>query len=180
MEHLAGYIATGLISLAVGVLLFRLQPKAKLLYWSPHSFRFHLTREEVVLQTDALTVQNVGRKTAENVELIMSSEPDFIQLSPAIPHSEEPTPEGYFLLRIASLGPKEFVTLQLLSYTQVPQFLNLRSDAGSAVPMPFQIQRTYPGWFNALAALLLLAGLGLLLYWLVQIAVFVIQGTDIL
>ena len=173
MENLVGYVAVGAVSLAVGLLLTYLQPKAKVLYWSAHSFRFDLTQQNVVLWTDALTVQNVGRRAAENVELVMDGQPDFFQFSPAMPFSQETTPEGHFVLRIATLGPKEFFTLQVLSYTAVPVLLNLRSTAGKADPMPVQIQRAYPQWFGALAAVCMIIGLGFAVYWLIRATVFV-------
>ncbi|MEQ3694276.1 MAG: hypothetical protein ABNH16_09425 [Thalassolituus sp.] len=86
MEHLIGYIATGAISLVVGVLLIYLQPKSKVYYWTPHTFLFNLQKENVVLQTDSLTVQNLGRKAASNIEVIFDTKPDFYQLQPAVVH----------------------------------------------------------------------------------------------
>ena len=87
MDNLVAYIATAVISLSVGLLLMYVQPKAKLVYWSSHNFLFRLVpegaKQETVLQTDALTVQNLGRKPAEAVEMIMTTRPDFFQFTPA-------------------------------------------------------------------------------------------------
>lgn len=179
MENLAGYIATGIVSLFVGVLLMYLQPKAKVVFWSPHSFLFNLTRENVVLQTDALTLHNLGRKLAENVEIIFNGRPDFFQFAPAINHTTESTENNQFVIRILSMGPKEQVTLQLLSYTRVPKVLNIRSSAGRAAPVPFQIQRVFPKWFNLLALVFLLTGMGFTGYWLVKAIIFISKSIGI-
>lgn len=179
MEGLAGYVATGVVSLGVGILLIYLQPKAKVMYWSPHSFLFNLTRENVVLQTDALTIQNVGRKAAESVELVLDGEPDFFQFAPEINHSTETLSNNQYIIRIPSLGQKEHVTLQLLSYTRVPQLLNLRSSAGQASPMPFQIQRVFPAWFNGVVIAMFFVGIGFSAYWLIKAVVFVSRSIGV-
>jgi hypothetical protein len=82
MAEISGYIATGIISLIVGLLLRQLEPKSKIVYWSPHNFLFELQKEQVVLQTNSLTVQNIGRKPAEDIEIIHKQKPDFFQLFP--------------------------------------------------------------------------------------------------
>src|SRR6266850_5663939 len=112
MADLTGYVATGVISLAVGWLLKYIEPKSKLLYWFPHNFLFHLKNENVALQTNALTIQNVGRRPAENVEIVHKQRPDFFQLAPAMPFAEETTANGEHVIRVATLGPKEVFTLQ--------------------------------------------------------------------
>lgn len=85
MEGLLGYVITGIVSFTVGYLLMYLQPKAKLVYWSPHSFLFILADQGVVLQTDALTLQNLGRKTAHNVDIVMNNRPDFFSVCSSYP-----------------------------------------------------------------------------------------------
>lgn len=169
MEGLAGYIATGLVSLTVGVLLTHFRPKAKVVWWTPHSFLFNLQDEGVALQTDALTLQNVGRSQADDVEVVLNHPPDFYQLSPSIPYEEDQTPKGNFVLRIDHLGPKEVVTVQFLSYAQVPNLLNLRSSAGQAEQMNIQFQRVFPSWSNYSVVALTLVGIGTVLYWLIEL-----------
>src|SRR6266496_2650020 len=171
MNPVAGYVATGIVSLTVGFLLQRLAPKAKLVYWLPHSFFFDLKAEKVVLQTNALTIQNTGKRPAESVEILHKTRPDFFQLSPSLPFTETTRPAGEHVITVPHLGPNEYFTLQLLSYKTVPNLLNIRSKEGPAVQIPIQSQRVYPGWFNVTAALLMLLGLGLVLYWLVQLGI---------
>ncbi len=36
MDSLTGYVATGLVMLIVGLLLRELEPKVKVVWWSPH------------------------------------------------------------------------------------------------------------------------------------------------
>jgi len=179
MEGLAALVATGVVSLFVGIFLMNLQPKAKVMYWSPHSFLFNLPNEDVALQTDALTIQNIGRQAAETVEVVMDAQPDFFQLSPAIPYEQAMMDDDRFVLCISTLGPKEVVTIQLLSYTRVPQILNIRSVAGQAEFMPFQIQRVYPKWLNAAVGFLIMVGFGFFFYWIVRAVLFISNAIGI-
>lgn len=169
MEHLIGYIATGAVSLVVGVLLIYFQPKSKVFYWSPHTFLFNLKKENVLLQTDSLTIQNLGRKSASNIEVIFDTKPDFYQLQPAAVHDGVLLENGNFAVKLKELGPKEFYTFQVLSYTKVPKILNVRSDSGQASFMPFQLQRLYPRWFNVLLTIFLVVGASTCAYWLIKL-----------
>src|SRR4030095_5332195 len=81
MEGAIGYIATGLVSLIVGLFLERLKGKPRLLYWLPGSFLFQLKHPNVALRTDSLTIQNVGRHPATNVEIVHKARPDHFQFS---------------------------------------------------------------------------------------------------
>ena len=133
MEGLAGYILTGIVSLAVGALLMRAQPKAKLVYWFPHVANFNIDADPgppVSFQTSALTVQNLGRRAAEDVQIILSAEPADLQMYPIIPHEEYETEDGHFVITIPRLAPQEIVTLQIVGLGYFPSLLNLRSDAG--------------------------------------------------
>lgn len=179
MDNLAGYVATGVISLTVGLLLRYLEPKAKLFYWSPANFFFQLQRENIALQTDALTIQNLGRKAAEKIELVWKARPDFFQFSPAVPYEDEQLENGQYVLRVASLGPKEFFTLQVLSYKTAPALLYVRSNSGPAQQMPFQIQRAFPVWVQAALLFLVVVGFGFLVYWLIRTLAFLSRAIGV-
>ena len=108
MEKLIGYIATGIVSLIVGLLLQRFQSKPKLLYWLPGSFLFELNDPQVTPRTDSLTIQNIGRKKATNVEIVHKYKPDHFHFSTAISFTEETNPNGEHIIKIPGLGAKEF------------------------------------------------------------------------
>ena len=169
MEDLISYIATGTVSLIVGALLIYLQPKSKIFYWTPHSFLFDVKEQNIMLHTDSLTIQNLGRKTASNIEVIFDTKPDFYQLQPAVIHDGVEMENGNFAVKLKELGPKEFYTFQVLSYSKLPKLLNVRSDSGKASYMPFQLQRLYPRWFNLLILLFFSIGGATSFYWLTKV-----------
>ena len=179
MTVLSGYIATGIVSLVVGLLLRSLEAKAKVVYWSPHNFFFELKEENVVLQTNSLTVQNTGRKPAEGIEIIHKQKPDFFQLAPSLPYEEETTANGEHVIRIKTLGPKEFFMLQLLSFKTVPVLLNIRSKEGKASAIQIQPQKIFPRWFQAISVGLFFIGLGFSIYWCIKAIIFISRSIGI-
>lgn len=172
MEPLIGYLATGIVSLIVGLLLQRFQSKPKLLYWLPGSFLFELKDPKVIIRTDSLTIQNVGRKPAKNVEIVHKYKPDHFHFSTAISFFEETSPNGEHIIKIPSLGAKEFVNIQLLSHIQQPILLNVRSDDSPAQLIQVHLQRVLPKWIYASATFLLLLGFGFALYWIILSVIF--------
>jgi hypothetical protein len=170
MDTLAGYIATIVVSLLTGYLVQFIQPRSRLLYWSPHNFIFNLKTEGVVLQTNSLTVQNSGRLPAEDVEIIHKQRPDFFELFPAMDCQESTNANGEHVLKIKSLGPKEWVVVQLLSYKTPPVFRNVRWKHGQAKMVQIQPQRVWPKWVLAIANALLLIGTATVAYSLIRAA----------
>ena len=176
MKDISGYIVTGLVSLFIGLLLQRLKDKPRLLYWIPGSFLFQLKTPEVNLRTDSLTIQNVGRQSATNVEIVYKIRPDHFQFSTPIDFSEGQSPSGEYVIRIASLGPKEHVNLQLLSHISQPVLLNIRSAEGRAQLIQVYLQRVVPKAIQALAGFLAFLGFGFLVYWVFAAVIFLSKG----
>ena len=125
------------------------------------------------IRTDALTIQNDGRMPATNVAIIHRQRPDHFQFSTAISYVEEHGPDGAHIIRIPSLGSKEFVNIQLLSHVQEPVLLNVRCAEGPAQLIQVHLQRVYPKWFQGFVGLLIILGFGFLLYWVGSAIIFV-------
>lgn len=168
-NDLTGYVATGVATFAAGLLLRSLEPKVRLVYWYPHNFLFQLRDPSVTLQTNSLTVQNLGRKAAEGIEILHKTKPDFFQLFPALPYEEGVLETGEHFIRIANLGPREFFTLQLLSYKTVPLILNVRSSAGPGKLVQIRLQLQRHKSVQLAALILILLGLGTAVYWLIRL-----------
>jgi hypothetical protein len=173
MEQLTGYMATGVVSVIVGLLLRSLEAKAKVVFWQPHYALFRLQNPQVSIQSDSINVQNIGRKKADNLEIVFRARPDNFMFAPPVPFVEATAPTGEFIIKIASLGPKEFLTLHLLSHLTPPKVEQIRSDAGRAAAIPFRMQRKFPQWFNFLAGFLMLVGFGFCAYWVIRAVVFI-------
>lgn len=162
-----GLIIPGVVTVVAGLVVSRLRARPRVVYWIPLVFTFDLTDEKVVLHTHSLTVQNVGKESAEDVEVIHSAKPDFMKILPPLDFTEDTTPAGEHVIRIKNLGPNEHFFTQMLSYkTPVPALLNVRSKAGQAKPVPVQFQRVYPKWMYWLVGFLLVVGIFVVSYWI--------------
>jgi hypothetical protein len=128
------------------------------------------------LLTQALTVQNLGRESAAWIEIVHRRKPDFFQLYPTLNYTENTTATGEHTLRVQSLAPKEFFTIQFLCYTHPPELSFIRSNAGHASLMPWLIVRKYPTWVYALMWFALIIGAGLAAYWIIKGAAFIFKS----
>ncbi len=188
MDNISHYVFTGLATLLAsiisGLYLMYLRPKAKIYYWWPNNFVFNLQNEIKVLsflRTDVLTVQNIGRDTAKNIQLIFRSHPMHFQINPPLANVTTNTlkysndSNSYFVINIASLASKETCTLQILSVHQevmtslVPTLIHVRAENGTVERMPFQITRTSPQWIIRMAGFILFIGLVFISYWLIKL-----------
>lgn len=173
MENIWGYIATAFVSLFVGLILQRLKDRPKLLFWVPGSFIFHLKEPEIILRTDSLTIQNIGRKPATNVEIIHKERHDHFQFAIPIDFIEVTTPTGEHVVKIPSLGSQEYVNIQFLSLIKTPILLNIRSAEGKAQLIQTQLLRLWPKAVQWLAGFLMCLGAGVLLYWIIFAIMFI-------
>lgn len=179
MEGLTGYIAIGIISLVVGMVLRSLERKPNIAYWQPHYALFKVPDPEITVQTDSINIQNLGSKEAEAIEIIFKEKPDHFQFTPSIQFATEQTPNNEFLIKLDTLGPKEFITLHILSYATAPKVELIRCKTGIAKMMPYQTLKKYPRWFELGSALMLLVGLGFTIYWLIMAIIFISRNIGI-
>ena len=192
MNSLAGYIATFLVAIAVAYFSQFLLPNVRLRYWMPLNFLYIIPANQLgpqaapapaqpspaipfQLLTHSITVQNFGRKSADRVEIVHRRRPDFFQFYPSLNYQEVTTPAGEHILRIDSLAPKEWFTIQFLSYLNRPELLYIRSAAGQASLMPWMYVRRYPRWVIHSLSMLTLIGSGFCAYWVIRAAVFLFK-----
>lgn len=182
METIKGLVVTGIISFVCGWASQFVGPKSRLCYWFPHNFTYKLSLENnqtLIIQTSSITIQNLGRKGTEGVEIIHATRPDHFQFFPIIPFQEEISQNGAHVLTVGNLGPKEFFTIQMLSYKNPPSLQYIRSKDGPAKQIPIQLQRLWPKWFNLIIVALVIVGGGFSVYWLIKSIMFIYKSIGI-
>jgi hypothetical protein len=199
-ESIYGYIFSGVVTFIFTLVLKHLEAKARLVYWTPNNFLFNVPRQTLDnpapqeqlgdavalapqtfnIQTNTLTIQNLGRKAAEKVEIIHQRRPDQFQFAHGIVYEEADIAQGRHVIKIDSLGPKEALTLQLLSYINLPVLLSVRSKEGPANNIPVKVIRAYPEWLYFVIRAILFAGTFSIIYWLYRVIVFALRGADIM
>lgn len=128
-----------------------------------------------LVRTQAIVVQNFGRKPAEWVDIVHRRKPDFFQLYPSLNYTESTTPAGEHVLRINSVASKEWFTIQTLSYLTPPELLYIKSPVGHASLMPWMTVRRYPQAVYITMQLLMAVGAVVCAYWLIKGGAFLLK-----
>jgi hypothetical protein len=174
MDELARIIVTGGASFAGGYALKFVEPRPKVVWWSHHAFWFELDpANKAAVFTHALTIQNVGRKAASDIEIVHRAKPELFKLNPSLDFTERTTPDGQHIIQIATIAPKEWFSLEFLSARQIPELLYIRTKDGHCERIQIQPQRIFPRWYLFLLRILVLIGLGFSIYWLIRAIYFI-------
>ena len=151
-------VAASIGSLGVGLLLMHFRARPKLIWYGPVTFSFAVQQGEgaIPINTAGITIQNVGRETAENVEFHFQLEPTYFRLS----HNYEATdlPNGTHKITIASLGSKEILNFQILYFDEMPILSAIRFRDGAATQVPVLLARRYPPSLYVISAALTIFG----------------------
>ena len=183
MDSLGGYIAAIVVTVAGARAVQYVAPRIKIVYWLS-SFLYNIPNNQLnpgqaiapaagqpalpgnfLLLSQSVNIQNLGRQQAQWVEVVHKNRPDFFQLSPPLNYTESETQTGEHILRVQSLAPKEWFTIQFLSYTHPAELAYIRSDAGHATLIPWVPVRQYPRWYYVFSQAFTYAGFGFTLYW---------------
>jgi hypothetical protein len=168
------------VGVLTGYILQFLKPRAKVVFWPAHHFVFNLpkstpTSTPIIITTHAITVQNVGRRRAENIEVAHSDQPapQLFHLWPTLQHTVHTQP-GVHLITISGLGPGEGFTLEFLDIGGQPsQLLYIRSNDGLAQQILMQPQRVPPKWMLSVGWAVFIAGAAFLAYWIIQAVILI-------
>lgn len=190
--HLLTAIGTFLAGIGISQVTRSLEPKAKIVWWSPRRQLFEVPitpvpieesgtksvvanpekksdlpvpienivkKEAMVVPNPAvgqppllilvttIFIQNVGKKTAEAVELCYREKPEHFKLFPSFDYDEHVTPDGAFILRIKALGPKETVAVEGIAFVRPPVLNYIRcSNAPTEELVRWFYTRVYPQW----------------------------------
>jgi hypothetical protein len=122
--------------------------------------------QKMDIYTHSVVLRNAGRKTANNVRLKHATLPNF-QIVPPVDHTVVDLADGAKEILIPTMVPSEQITVSYLyfpplTYSNVNA--GIKSDEGFATQIPVLLQRQYPKWMSRLSIILLLVGLGTVVY----------------
>ncbi len=140
------------------------QPRPIVVWGISHGFTFRIRRDgskpdTFLVYTGSVFVQNIGRETARDIEVHLNYAPQVIEIWPSFDFEKSVNPEGRFIVRIKSLGPKESLTIEMLSeHVKIPDTLRVRSPQGDARQVPLRTAENVPNWKIRIVLALLLLG----------------------
>jgi hypothetical protein len=130
-----------LITTIVGVVGYFVKPKVKLIWGQKTNFS-HVLRPKkdgdlpVRVSTSHYIVQNSGRASAKDIEIVFNYAPDEVSIWPQRAYKLEKNSEGRLIAKLDFLAPKEFIDVFLLSVANdLPELLNVKNPefVGKAV-----------------------------------------------
>lgn len=162
LETYRAEITSVALPLAGGYIKHSLSPKSKIVYSKSHGFCYTLKSTEGnsnLVYTESYFFQNKGRKTAEEVEIILGRKPQNFAIWPQRDYTTNENEEGFFVIKTSNLSKNEHFTLNMLEINfQPPMVTNVRSTEGISKLINMAPLQIFPKWFNASAAILLFLG----------------------
>ena len=95
----------------------------------------------------------------------------------SLPYEEKTITNGEHVIRVKTLGPKEFFMLQLLSYKTAPAVLYVRSKDGPAEEIQIRPQKIFPLWFQVISGGLFCVGLGFAILLVIKAIMFISKNS---
>ncbi len=192
MNFLSAYgkeIVSLVVPLITWLLNSGLRARAKLIWASPHSFYF-LVQEPLrdpdgnVLSpsqrvcTASIKVINVGRETANKIELIFNWKPHYVNLWPVRNYEHKTDQDGRHTLIFDNLSPREEIGVEIMSINgDLPELLLVRSAECTAK----NVSLSWVGQMSSLriniARTLLLLGASTFIYWVIVLVQFLVLST---
>jgi hypothetical protein len=125
--------------------------------------------------TASVMIQNIGKVTAKNVEIVFNWKPQYLNMWPSRHIEEKTEADGRYCLMLSSLAPGEYLGMELLAINaSLPQLITVRSDECVAIEVQMEPQPVRPVWKQRSAIFLQWFGLAaaayavlVILQWLV-------------
>lgn len=168
-----------------------IKAKAKLVWTNPHSFSFlipepirddegNILKPKQIVNTSSIKVINIGRDTANKLELVFNWQPQYLNLWPVRYYEQKTTEDGRHSLIFENLSPKEEIGLEIMSInSELPELLVVRSAECTAKNVSLTWIQYVAPWKIAIARFLLFVGLGTSVYLLIALIQFLVLKTPV-
>lgn len=155
-------VLSGLILAIATIALRAILPKARVMWAISHQFTFNvkLNDKPATAAIRTVFIQNVGRSTAEDVEIHLNHQPQHFQLWPTFDYKTSITPAGNFIISIPTLGKGERLTIEALQVAlDMPNVLRVRTKDGECRQVQMAPYQVLPAWVRIALWVLILIGL---------------------
>lgn len=168
-----------------------LRAKAKLLLSIPHGFTYliqqplldgqgNVVNPTQTVKTYSAVLQNAGRDTATNVELVFNWKPMCINIWPSRHFTEHIETDNRYVMIFDSLAPRETIGCELLAVNaELPDLVTARSDQCISQRIEMYPQPVVKAWQRRTATLLMLAGMALVVYLAILLLQFLVLKTPL-
>lgn len=163
------------------------QAKVRLFHSPIHSYSYLINQPRLdengnevsphqVVHTTSFTIYNGGRQSATMVDLIFNFKPQHFELAPPRPFDGKTNEDGKYVIRFENLAPNEEVSFEILGINQeVPHLRNVICREGVARTRQIQWQPQFSDSIKLILGLLAIVGIATSGYFLVRIAVGILD-----
>ncbi len=155
-------VSAVIISLTTALLFWLFRSRVTIIFgsttWSLHSINTDNEQPCLLVSSEKIYVQNMGKIGANDIELVLSTKPFSYKLWSPRDHSEKELRGGQHSITIPSLAPKELLIVDILSTGQRAELVNVNCPQCIPKNVPFLPQRQFGAWLNVLVIYLMLAG----------------------
>ncbi|WER08981.1 hypothetical protein PUH89_17005 [Rhodobacter capsulatus] len=121
-------------------------------------------------------IQNTGRKSANNIELVFSDAPSSYSLWAKRDHTSNVLPGGGLSIKVPSLAPRELLIVDMIDIdNKSVRLLSVNCPDVLARQVPFVPTRQFGPLFNILIGILMFAGLIAAFYVLIRLVLGALQ-----
>ena len=165
MNTLLSHLLTAVAALAVAIVFHLWKGRARLVHGIPHLFSFTFG-DESHISTQTVTAQNVGRKSANRVEMTFSNPPEYFAIFPQLKYDAHALGDGTYVIAFDYLAPRQVVTVELLASSSVmPTLVSMRSEDGMSKEHPISLSASVTTAGEMLLGVLFIAVPAFLLGW---------------
>lgn len=126
-------------------------------------------RMPLVVSTQTLFVQNIGRGCANEVEVFLNFKPMHYSVWPVRAYSEQSNPDGRHVIKVPKLNRNEWFTIELIAVPELPWVMSVRSEAGFGKQVELLRTRKLPQWVLFLLISLMFLGLVTIVFSVISI-----------
>ena len=155
-------VSSGSLLIIVAIVSWRLK-KPNVIYGFPYESFFTIEKKAEFL-INTIYISNNGLKTVEEVCIFFDEKPDHFMITPPIEFKEVTRKGEQYMIKIPFLSPKSNLMLQLFSYKKIPGFKGIRVKDGIAKQQFLKPQPVYSNKLQYFAIILLLLGVGSVIY----------------
>jgi hypothetical protein len=132
--------------------------------------------QPVLVYTRTIWVQNVGRATVNEAEIMFSNRPHHFEIWPQRQYTEAVNPAGNLMIKLDWLSRREWVTIVMLNVGVLPPLVtNIRWNGGVAREAPMAPQEVAPRWLRSSLVALMLSGVVFWVYVIVRLILWKIN-----
>ncbi len=180
-----------LVPVIIWVLDVVFRARARLQVAEPHTFTFlvenplhddegNLVSNTQTVHTRSVTVQNSGRETATNIELVFNWRPLCLNVWPSRAYETITAPDNRYILKFSSLSPGETLGCEALSVNaDLPALITVRSDQCQAKFVPMYPQPVASRAKRMVVGVLLFLGMATAVYLSILLVQFLVLQTPL-